>query len=77
MASATWLATAQALPDRPTVMTASGPVVGTITQKVAVYKGIPYAAPPVGERCWRPPAAVTPWTTARIADRAGPACGSA
>ena len=34
----------------------------------------PYAAPPVGALRWRPPAAPTPWTTARAATRFGPVC---
>ncbi|HYD10721.1 MAG TPA: carboxylesterase/lipase family protein [Acidimicrobiales bacterium] len=45
-----------------TVQTTSGPVVGLDNGGVQVFKGIPYAEPPVGDRRWRPPVARTPWT---------------
>jgi len=50
-----------------TVNTAEGQLAGTAEGEIAVFKGIPYAAPPTGERRWRPPAAVTPWHGCRDA----------
>ncbi|MEC9261965.1 MAG: carboxylesterase family protein [Pseudomonadota bacterium] len=38
-----------------------GKINGTVTEQVVTYKGIPFAAPPVGELRWRPPQPVTPW----------------
>ncbi len=49
------------------VMTASGPVTGTLQKKTRVFFGIPYAAPPTGANRWRAPQPVTPWTAARDA----------
>jgi para-nitrobenzyl esterase len=39
----------------------SGIAVGGAGQAVRVYRGIPYAAPPVGDLRWKVPQAVTPW----------------
>jgi len=39
---------------------------------IRVFRGIPYAAPPVGELRWREPRPVSPWEGVRSADRFGP-----
>jgi para-nitrobenzyl esterase len=41
---------------------------------VRVYKGIPFAAPPVGELRWREPQPARPWSGVRVADRFGSVC---
>ena len=53
----------------PEVKTVSGVVRGVIEGGVATYKGILYAAPPVGEFRWRPPQPVTPWKEVRDATK--------
>jgi para-nitrobenzyl esterase len=57
------------------VETSKGRLRGTTTDTgVAVFKGVPYAAPPVGARRFRPPQAVEPWTGERDARDFGPSC---
>ena len=54
----------------------SGLISGTcsnISDSISVYKGIPYAAPPVGDRRWRPPAPVKHWKGIRPTTSYGPA----
>jgi para-nitrobenzyl esterase len=41
---------------------------------VRVFKGIPYAAPPVGDLRWRPPQAHAKWDGVKTADQFGPNC---
>ena len=41
---------------------------------IAVFKGIPFGAPPVGKLRWKPPQPVTPWDGVRAGDKFGPAC---
>lgn len=61
------------------VRTQAGPVQGVrdVTTGVAVFRGIPYAAPPVGEWRWRPPRPVPPWTGLRRATDYGAVCPQA
>ncbi len=42
-----------------------------LEDSIRVYKGIPYAAPPVGDLRWRPPQAVAPWAGIRDASAFG------
>src|SRR5262249_35616881 len=39
-----------------------------------VFRGIPYAAPPVGDLRWRAPSTAPHWTSVRAADRLGKNC---
>ena len=41
---------------------------------VWVYRGLPFAAPPVGDLRWRPPEPPSGWTGVRDASAAGPSC---
>lgn len=62
---------------QPTVRIESGQVSGVTLgeqEDVHVYKGIPFAAPPVGELRWRPPQPVKPWKGIRDCTKFGPAC---
>ena len=52
----------------------SGPVQGVEASSTVSYKGIPFAAPPVGALRWAPPNPVTPWTNSRVSDHFGPGC---
>ena len=54
--------------------TASGEVEALLDDGVRVFKGIPYAAPPVGELRWRAPQPAPAWTGVRRAYEFGRAC---
>jgi para-nitrobenzyl esterase len=45
----------------------AGTLLGALDDGIRSFKGVPYAAPPVGERRWRAPAPVEPWTGVRPA----------
>ena len=52
----------------------AGKVEGQQEGKILVFKGIPYASPPVGQARWKPPAPMSPWSGVRKAKEFGPAC---
>lgn len=52
----------------------AGPAKGQVENELAVYRGIPYALPPAGERRWRPPVTVPDRTEIFDATAFGPAC---
>ncbi len=56
----------------PVVHTTSGQVRGVVEDGIAVFRGIPYAEPPVGELRFRPPVARQHWTGVFDAARFGP-----
>ncbi|MEU1372158.1 carboxylesterase family protein [Streptomyces triculaminicus] len=62
-------------PEDPAVVTTdAGPVRGTVTERGRAFLGVPFAAPPVGERRWRPPQPPAPWSDVRDATRFAGAC---
>ena len=56
------------------VCTAQGAVRGTPEGGTLAFKGIPYAAPPVGPRRWAPPEPPQPWPGVRDGSRFGAVC---
>jgi len=68
------LATAASNLSTAFAITASGPVQGAVSGDLAIFRGIPYAAAPVGARRFAPPAAPAPWSSPRAATAFGAAC---
>jgi para-nitrobenzyl esterase len=66
---------AQAALDKP-VKTKSGLISGTPGKLpgVTVFKGIPFAAPPVGDLRWKAPQPVKAWSGVRAGDKFGKVC---
>jgi len=56
----------------PTVKTLNGILEGVDESGVRTFKGVPFAAPPVGEFRWREPQPVKNWTGVRKAVKFGP-----
>lgn len=57
-----------------TIRTVDGLVQGVTSADVTVFKGIPFAAPPVGPLRWRSPQPLTPWSGVLHADAFKPMC---
>jgi para-nitrobenzyl esterase len=69
-----WFAAAMLFAASNEVKIETGKLKGATADGVASFKGIPYAAPPVGELRWRPPQGAASWTGVRDATSFGPDC---
>ena len=56
------------------VVTANGPVRGVADGDLRTFRGIPYAAPPVGDLRWQPPQPHPSWSAVRDAVEFGTPC---
>jgi len=68
------LGTAYAVDDPVRVDTGLVSGTGTSTPEVRVFKGIPFAAPPVGELRWKAPKPAAHWEGVRKAEEFSPIC---
>ena len=68
------LAACSTAPNNPVLTIEGGQVQGVQLADapgVTVFRGIPYAAPPIGENRWRAPQPVVPWEGVRVCDTFG------
>ncbi len=52
----------------------AGPVVGLVQNGLAIWEGLPYAQPPVGQWRWRAPRPLPAWSAERLALKPGNVC---
>ncbi|MBC2776676.1 carboxylesterase/lipase family protein [Parasphingopyxis marina] len=60
--------------DGPEAVVEQGRLAGVSENGLHIFRGIPYAAPPVGDARWRPPAPPSAWEEIRDATTFGPSC---
>ena len=58
----------------PTVNITQGALAGVLDNAIEIYRGIPFAAPPIGALRWRPPRPPSGWDGVRAADKFGAMC---
>lgn len=63
-----------ALADITEAKVTGGAVSGVVNDGISVFKGIPFAAPPVGDLRWKAPAPVKAWSGVKQADAFAKAC---
>lgn len=73
-ASFFWSVSSHAQSNRQTVAIEAGVIEGSVAGDVLSFKGIPYAAPPIGSLRWRSPQPMTPWPGVRQATQYGNDC---
>ncbi len=59
-------------PAAPRATTANGVLEGTYSSGIKIFRGVPYAKPPVGDLRWREPQPAVNWQGVRKADKFGP-----
>lgn len=60
--------------DTLTIAVTGGVIQGEARNGGAVFRGVPFAAPPIGDRRWKPPAPVASWSGTRDATVSGAPC---
>jgi para-nitrobenzyl esterase len=60
-----------------TIKIEGGMISGALADGVRSFKGVPFAAPPVGDLRWRPPQPVAAWQGVRECNEYGPDCPQA
>ena len=63
---------AQPTGTAPRVKTANGMLEGTSSSGISIFRGVPFASPPVGDLRWREPQPVANWQDVRKAVQFGP-----
>lgn len=69
-----WVSSAAATPPGPIVQTPAGTLRGETKGDLHIFKGVPYALPPVGSHRWQPPVPMPKWQGVHQATSFGPAC---
>jgi len=67
----------EATSEAPSVFAGGESLQGVVLDELTgltVFRGVPFAAPPTGDRRWKPPAAHTPRSGTQLADQFGSAC---
>ncbi|GAB3062155.1 carboxylesterase family protein [Intrasporangium mesophilum] len=70
--SATAVAAAAQAADAPVVVTETGAIRGVAVPGGVAFRGIPYAAPPIGQLRWKAPQPAARWTGVRDGSQYGP-----
>ena len=72
--AALWMAAPVLAQNNPVVAAPAGDMRGATVDDLNVFKGIPYAQPPVGTSRWKPPVSMSRWAGVRDAQQFGAAC---
>ncbi len=73
-AALTFVSSAAAVQLSAPIGADSGLISGTSDGAVRIFRGVPFAAPPLGEQRWRPPQPVGSWEGVKAADNFGARC---